>query len=171
MFKLRELEKNDLEIINSWRNNPDLISFLVAPFRYIAPEVDEEWYENYLANRNTCVRCAIVNENAELLGLISLLNIDNINRSASLGIMIGSEKNCGAGAGTFAIKEMLNHAFINLNLNRVDLTVLATNARAIHVYEKCGFVLEGTKRSCVYKNGKYIDLHMYSILKNEFIVE
>ena len=48
------------------------------------------------------------------------------------------------------------------------MTVLEDNARAKHLYEKCGFVYEGKKRDAKYKNGKFVDMLMYSILKSEF---
>ena len=83
--------------------------------------------------------------------------------------MIGDKKNQGRGIGFFAVKEMLNHAFNNLNLQRVELFVLEDNKRAIHLYEKSGFKYEGRKRKARYKNGKFVDLFMYSILKEEFI--
>lgn len=51
MYKLRELERKDLNIINKWRNEPELISLLGAPFRYINLDVDIKWFENYMANR------------------------------------------------------------------------------------------------------------------------
>ena len=82
--------------------------------------------------------------------------------------MIGNDENRGKGAGTFATKEMLNHAFYNLNLHRVELTVLDDNSRAINLYEKVGFVKEGTKRQCNFKQGKFVDMHMYSMLREEF---
>ena len=41
MYKLRELERKDLIIINSWRNDYELIEQLGAPFRYINLEVDQ----------------------------------------------------------------------------------------------------------------------------------
>lgn len=63
---------------------------------------------------------------------------------------------------------MLNHAFNNMNLQRVELTVLEDNTRARHLYEKCGFVYEGKKRKAKYKNGKFVDMLIYSILKSEF---
>lgn len=167
MFSLRELDKNDIKEINKWRNSPELIALLAAPFRYINHVIDEKWYENYLINRNNAIRCAILDEE-RLLGVISLLGIDYINQSAELHIMIGDSQNYGKGAGTFAIKEMLNHAFSNLNLRRIELTVLNSNQRAKHVYGKIGFVKEGTKRSAVYKEGTFHDLELYSILKEEY---
>ena len=169
MLKLRELNELDLKIINSWRNDPELISNLGAPFRDINYEVDRRWYESYMNNRSTNVRCSIVDESDMILGLVSLVSIDYMNQSAVFNIMIGDKKNQGRGIGFFAVKEMLNHAFNNLNLQRVELFVLEDNKRAIHLYEKSGFKYEGRKRKARYKNGKFVDLFMYSILKEEFI--
>ena len=169
MLKLRELNELDLKIINSWRNDPELISNLGAPFRYINYEVDRRWYESYMNNRSTNVRCSIVDESDMILGLVSLVSIDYMNQSAVFNIMIGDKKNQGRGIGFFAVKEMLNHAFNNLNLQRVELFVLEDNKRAIHLYEKSGFKYAGRKRKARYKNGKFVDLFMYSILKEEFI--
>ena len=120
-------------------------------------------------NRSTNVRCSIVDESDRILGLVSLVSIDYMNQSAVFNIMIGDKKNQGRGIGFFAVKEMLNHAFNNLNLQRVELFVLEDNKRAIHLYEKSGFKYEGRKRKARYKNGKFVDLFMYSILKEEFI--
>ena len=169
MFKLRELMKKDLPEINKWRNNEELISHLGAPYRYINLEVDEKWYESYMKNRNNCVRCSIVDENDQVLGLVSLVSIDYMNQSAEFHLMIGNKENRGKGIGTFATKEMLKHAFFNLNLHRVELTALEDNEPAMRLYEKIGFIKEGTKRLSKYKLGKFINMNIYSILKDEYI--
>ena len=169
MYRLRELERKDLAVINGWRNDPELIASLGAPFRFINLDVDQKWFDSYMQNRNSNVRCAIVEDgNDEILGLVSLTGIDYINQSAHFHIMIGENNNQGKGIGTFAVNAMLRHAFYNMNLNRIELGVLAENVRAKHVYEKTGFKQEGVKRSAIYKNGKFVDILMYSIMKSEF---
>ena len=169
MYMLRELQKKDMQIITSWRNDPELISFLGAPFRYINPDVDEKWFDNYMANRSTTIRCAIVTELEDtILGLISIASINQLNQSGVLHIMIGDKNNRGKGIGYFAVTEMINHAFLNLNLHRIELDVLASNIAAQKLYEKCGFVKEGTRRQAVFKQGKYIDMYVYAILREEF---
>lgn len=168
MYRLRELERKDLREINKWRNDKDLIDCLGATFRFINNEVDEKWFDNYMSSRNTQVRCSIVDESDNILGLVSLVKIDNINQSAELHIMIGGLNNRGKGIGTFAVKGVLNHAFFNLNLNRIELTVLSNNERAIALYEKIGFKREGIKRKARYKNGKFVDMILYSLLKDEY---
>ena len=171
MFKLREIQKSDLEIINKWRNDNSLIDNLGSPFRYINIDVDYEWYEHYLKNRNNNVRCAIVsiNDEKKILGVVSITNIDFVNRCAEFHIMIGDKENRGKGLGYFATLEMLNHAFCNLNLNRVELGVLETNLIAQKLYEKVGFKKEGIKRNAIYKNGGFLNLIMMAILKDEFM--
>lgn len=169
MFKLRELEESDLEIINKWRNKHSLIDNLGAPFRYINLDVEKRWFESYMNNRSRTVRCAIVDDKSNIiLGLVILTDIDQLNQSAEFHIMIGDEANQGKGIGTFAVKEILRHAFYNLNLQRIELTVLEANVRAKHLYENCGFKYEGRKRKSNYKNGKFVDMLMYSILREEY---
>ncbi len=169
MYKLRELVRGDIPIINTWRNDPELISFLGAPFRFINSDVDDKWFDNYMMNRATNVRCAVTADDDDtILGLISLTSINQINQSATLHIMIGDKNNRGRGMGHFAVSEMVKHAFFNLNLHRVELDVLAVNTAAQRLYEKCGFVKEGVKRKAVYKNGAFVDMYTYSILREEY---
>lgn len=169
MYKLRELESRDLPKINSWRNASELISHLAAPYRYINLRVDEEWFENYMKSRSRNVRCSIVDENDTLYGLISLTGIDQLNQCAELHLMIGDIEQRGKGIGTFAVKEMLHHAFMNLNLHRVELSCLAENTVSAKLYENCGFRKEGVKRRAVFKHGEYIDMYLYAILKEEYM--
>ena len=169
MYKLRELEREDIKRINKWRNDPELIACLGAPYRFINEDVDSDWYDKYINARNSCVRCAIIDtEKDEILGLISLININYINRCADLHIMIGGKENRGKGIGTFAVSAMVKHAFLNLNLRRIELGVLENNIVAIRLYERCGFVREGIKRESNYKNGKYENMILMSILKKDF---
>lgn len=169
MYRLRELAREDIEIINRWRNNPELIQLLGAPYRYIDISIDEMWYEGYLQNRDKEVRCSIIDDENTLIGTISLVSIDSIRQSACLNIMIGDREKRGKGAGTYAIREMLNHGFYNLNLRRIELLVLEENMVARHLYEKIGFVQEGIMRDANYKAGKFVNMVMYSILKDEYI--
>jgi RimJ/RimL family protein N-acetyltransferase len=123
-----------------------------------------------LNHRQTNIRCSIINENNEIIGLVSLTNINRINQSAIFHIMIGDSNSRGKGAGYYATNEMLRHAFLDMNLNRVELTVLTSNKKAIKLYEKVGFKYEGTKREAIYKEGKFVDMDVMAALKNEFLM-
>lgn len=168
-YFLRELSEADLPEITKWRNSRDVIKFLGAPFRYIDRAVDVKWYQSYLSNRNNNIRLAICNsETNSIIGAVYILGIDWINRSGEFSIWIGNKECHGKGAGKFATSALLAHAFFDLNLHRVHLTVLANNERAINLYKKMGFFEEGRLRDAVFKNGDYIDLIQMSILSHEF---
>jgi len=63
---------------------------------------------------------------------------------------------------------MLKYAFETLNLNRVQLGVLAFNEFGIRAYERAGFVREGVQREYLFTDGRYVDHVMYSVLAREY---
>lgn len=101
-YKLRDLRKEDMATINEWRNDPALIENLCAPFRFINPKTDENWFDNYMSAKRNSVRCGIVEcESERLIGCVYLLNIDWVARCADLGIMIGNPLDRGLGGGEY----------------------------------------------------------------------
>ena len=169
MVRLRELAREDIAIVNRWRQDRDLVDGLGAPARYISEDVDHAWFEDYLRRRGADVRCAILVEGeVEPVGLISLIGIDSVHRRAEMHLLVGRRDLHGRGVGTDATRLMLAHAFGDLNLHRVFLSVLARNAAAIRVYEKSGFVREGVARESAYKRGEYEDMMQMAILDREF---
>ena len=168
MLRLRELERKDIPEINRWRSDRELSSNLSGVFRFINLDVDNSWYDRYLASRSTQVRCAIVDDEDAILGCVYLLNINQVNQSAELHIMIGRAENRGMGLGTFAVNAMVKHAFFDLNLRRLQLGVLASNKHAQALYRKIGCIEEGRRRSAVYKNGKVEDEHEMGLLREEY---
>lgn len=171
MYRLREIERDDVQIINLWRSDRELIDKLGAPFRYINKEVDYKWYDNYMLNRGNTIRCAIIDDKNQIKGLVSLTNIDWFNKNAIFHIMIGSSSDRNKGIGYYAANELLKHAFFDMNLNRVELSVLENNKRAIALYDKVGFKREGLKRKAIYKNGEFKDMISMAILKEDFSCE
>lgn len=166
-IRLRELERSDLPLINGWRNEPSLVAMLGGSFRHVCMAVDEKWYEHYLANRATNVRLAITLADGTPIGAVYLVSIDWLNRDAEFAIWIGTAAARGIRVGEAATRLMLDHAFADLNLHRVHLSVLAHNERAIRLYRKVGFVDEGVQRRAVYKGGEYRDLILMSMLRDE----
>ncbi|HZZ04017.1 GNAT family protein [Paraburkholderia sp.] len=156
---LREIERGDLATINAWRADQALVSLLGGAFRHVGPEIDGKWFDSYLSSRANNVRLAVcLTSTRELVGVTYLLGIDWVNRCAEFSIQIGAESARGRGVGEAATRLTLEHAFSDLNLHRVSLTVLASNARAIALYEKVGFRAEGLMRQAAFKGGHYFDV-------------
>jgi RimJ/RimL family protein N-acetyltransferase len=138
MYRLREISKDDVNIINSWRQQEELINYLGANFRYINKETEYNWFDEYMKNRSNNVRLMICSgENS--IGMVSLTNINWINRSSEFHILIGDKKNREQGIGSYVMKSIIHHAFNDLALRRIELRVLEDNDHAIKLYEKLAF--------------------------------
>ena len=168
-YYIRELNKDDFIKINAWRNDPSIIDHLGSPFRYVAPSIDQAWLESYLSNRNNNIRLAICHEDSGIVGAAYLLNINWVSRNAEFAIWIGEKAHQGKGLGRFIAHKVLTHAFNDMNLHRIYLTLLLNNERALSLYKRIGFREEGVHREAIYKNGSYMDMIQMSILKEEFV--
>lgn len=167
MISLREITKEDIPIINSWRNNKDLVDNLGATFRYVNIETEYAWFESYMNRRSTEIRCAIcIEECKEIIGIVGLTSIDIVNQKAEFLIQIGNEDYYGRGIGINASKQMIAHAFDNLNLHKIYLTVLESNKRAESLYKKIGFSLDGILRDEIFKNGQYQNMSIMSLINS-----
>lgn len=126
--------------------------------------------ESLLSRRDDIVLAIEVREGSDWvhIGNIGLHRIDWVNRVAKLGIVIGERDYWGRGYGTEAVRTMLRYAFRELGLNRVELEVFAFNARALRCYEKTGFRREGVRRKALFRDGKYHDIILMGILREEF---
>ena len=74
----------------------------------------------------------------------------------------------GRGIMTEVLKAILNYAFSEIELNRVQAEVFDGNIASVHVLKKCGMLFEGIARQKYYKNGIYIDTAQYAIIKDDF---
>ena len=103
-----------------------------------------------------------------LVGLI-LKSIDRLNKHAELGIAIGDRSFWGKGYGLSAMKEMLDFAFSQLDLNKVWLRVELDNEKAIKSYKRMGYIEEGILRQDRLRKGVFIYRLRISILRDEYI--
>lgn len=103
----------------------------------------------------------------EVVGVISLDNVDFEHRHGEIGYWLG-KKYRGKGLMVEAGKLVLNFAFKKLKLHRVDAGVFSDNLASQKVLKKLGFKKEGVRRHWRFKFGRWRDDVMYSILENEW---
>jgi RimJ/RimL family protein N-acetyltransferase len=103
----------------------------------------------------------------EHVGNVSLQKIDWINRSAEFAILLGERESWGKGFGLEACKLMIKHAFDSLNLNRVYCATFESNKGMINIALKSGMKREGIRVNAVFKNGIYLDVVEFGILKDK----
>ena len=98
----------------------------------------------------------------------AMLRVNWPNRDAVLGMGIGDRTHWGRGFGTDALNLLLAFAFAELNLRRVTLGVFAYNRRAVRLYERAGFQMEGVMRGEVRREGQHLDGLYMGLLREEW---
>jgi RimJ/RimL family protein N-acetyltransferase len=169
---LRASERSDVPLYARWLNDARVSAFLVIDTPFNLP-AEEAWFERMQAaqGRDTYHFAICLRENGQAIGTIGLHDVDTKHGAAEVGIAIGDPELWGQGLGSDAMRAMLDFAFGTLRLERIRLQVYAFNERARRSYEKVGFVLEGTQRSALYRNGRRHDVHLMSVLRSEWDAE
>lgn len=169
-IRLRAVEHDDIKLFVRWLNDPE-VTFGLSMYLPMSMTDEEKWFEG-LASRSPAEKPLAIEMRAgdgwKLIGNSGFFDVDPVAHSAEVGILIGEKNIWNQGFGTETMRLLLRHAFETLNLNRVFLRVYVDNPRAVRAYEKAGFKLEGTMREAVYKRGKFLDVHMMSVLRREW---
>lgn len=105
---------------------------------------------------------------SEIIGVAFLHSLEPNDKRARYAVGIYNKENWNKGYGQEISQVVLNYAFFDLNLHKIDLRVLAYNKRAITSYKKSGFVQEGILRENAFINNKWHDDIIMSILSHEF---
>jgi RimJ/RimL family protein N-acetyltransferase len=163
--ELGPLVEEDSKTLFEWINDRELVLFN-APFHPVDSVSHREWFDSIRHRRDVSIFA--IRDAGRLVGTCQLHAIDPIHRSAELQIRIGVEGDRGRGIGTEAVRHLLRHGFHDLNLNRVFLYVFAHNQRAIRAYEKAGFEREGLLRQAAHIDGRYADIVVMGVVRDEF---
>ena len=166
---LRDFRAEDISGMRSWCNDASITRYLSS--RYTAPipwDQTEAELNRFLSGDAGGYNMAVAEkESGRYLGQVALFMIDNQSRKAELAIVLAPDS-LEKGYGSEALRLLLSFGFDQANLNRIWLTVNEHNHRAIHVYEKAGFVREGVYRQDRYIDGHYEDTLVMAILREEF---
>jgi len=116
---------------------------------------------------NTGMQAGIWYKN-ELGGIISFHNMNWTNKNTSMGYWL-VEKYQGRGIITKVCKTLINYAFGDLGLNRVEIKCAETNQKSRAIPERLGFKQEGIIREAEWLNDHYVNHVIYSMLSKEWL--
>ena len=139
---LRPICIDDTDNIVRWRNSEQVKRNLFSQDD-ITPESHIAYLRQYVET-GKCKQYIIETKDSHMdIGTVFIKNIDEYNRKAEFGIMIGEACARGKGYGTAATTQMLKIAFEQYNMNRIYLHVLEENVAGMKAYLNAGFVKEG----------------------------
>ncbi len=162
---LRELRKDDLNgTWFTWFNNKNVTKYQDKGTFPNTIEKQSEYYD-YLLDSKTDVVFAIIDKKSNKhIGNIGVHHIDYIHRRCEIGIVIGEHESQGKGYAFICINIIKEYIFNTLNLRRITVFIMSENISSIKSFEKCGFIHEGVMKEYFYKNGKYLDNHIYGLI-------
>lgn len=165
---IRNLEMRDLPYMYEWMHDENVTKNLQAPFSTFTEEKVAAFIENAMKQTRDSenIHYAIVDENDEYMGTISLKNINKKDKNAEYAIATRSKAH-GKGYAKIATEELLDKAFLELGLEKVYLYVSVENIKADKFYRKCGFIEEGVFRKHLLVDNKLTDIRWYSVLKQD----
>lgn len=118
--------------------------------------------------RDQLVLAVVSNNGDRHIGNIALQAVHPVYRSAELSILIGDPGSWGMGIGTEAARLIVGHGFSALNLERVACGTFATNTSMIALAKRLGMKQEGVRRKAAWKDGQWLDVVEFGILRDEF---
>ena len=166
-FLLRRPEIVDLEALYRFKNDIDVTATLGGSPRFLSRKDVAEWIDFHRLQKDEMLWTIADSETDACIGHVGFYSIQHVNRSAEWGILIGEKGLWGAGLGRACLDVTVRFGFDELNLNRIELSVLTTNQRARNLYMSAGFVEEGIKRQAVFRNGQYVDLVCMAVLRED----
>lgn len=167
-IKLRAMEPDDMEMLRELINDPEIEKMIGGWSFPVSKSAQAKWYENAVFDKNN-LRLVIESlETGEALGMVNLVDIDWKNRSAFHGIRLGNNAPRRKGIGTDAVMALMNYAFDEMQLVRVDTSWVEYNEPSLKLYKKCGWSIEGKKEMAKFVNGKYYAVYFGGILKSDF---
>lgn len=170
LVELTAISLDNLDLYTRWFQDLEFVrNMQPAAVVPVTRDAEKAMLEQMAKPSDKDVHFAIVTlTEGQLIGNCSLKGMDHKNRSAELGIGIGDRSFWGKGYGTDAVRTLVRFGFGELNLHRIFLKVHAYNERALKAYRNAGFIEEGRLRDGIYRDGRYWDVVVMSILRSEF---
>ena len=162
---LRVVEEEDLEAMRRLRNDPGTWINL-TDIGLIEAESQRRWFQQIIGSRTRQYLVA-GDPDHRFLGIVRMDEIDRANRSIRIGCDIVPELR-GKGFGGKVFAAALRYGFDFLNMHRVWLAVLEYNDAARHLYERQGMKVEGRYRDAIFREGRYHDYVLMSLLEEEY---
>ncbi|WP_028392623.1 GNAT family N-acetyltransferase [Bacillus cihuensis] len=166
---LREVKKGDANSILKYMSDIEVIKYYgLEPFKTINDALSEiSWYQSILNNK-TGIRWGITLKGEdEVIGSCGFLNMIPQHYRTGIGYEL-SKSYWGKGIASEALEAVLTYGFELLKFQRIEALIEPLNISSQKLAEKQGFIREGLLRNYEFTCGKFDDLYMYSLLKQDF---
>jgi [ribosomal protein S5]-alanine N-acetyltransferase len=164
---LRQILPDDIHNIFKGLSHPQVIKHFAISFHTLeATQEQMDWYAGMVSNDTGRCWAICSADNSIFYGVCTLNFWKKEHRKAETGYWIFPEY-WGIGITVEAMTKVVNYGFDEMGLHRISAEVEDDNAASKSVLQKLGFKQEGTMRECEIKDGRFINLEIYALLKKE----
>lgn len=166
----RAFEEEDADLIYKWMNDHELKKLSTGLNRFMCKEEALDWVKARMRHQDYRVFWAICAfDTGKMIGYASLTDIHYINRSANFsGIVIGDKNYQDGRAWIETYLFVYEYAFERLNLNRMYGHAIDEHPSTSLMRSVMFSTTEGIMRQAAFKNGRYYDVTISSLLKDEY---
>ena len=170
---LRGVEESDADAVFAYASSPtitrhtlwDTHKDMIDTLEFVRDYAVSRYLEKMPEPYGICLKT----DPTRVIGTVGAFWATRTNRTMEMGYAL-SEAHHGRGIMTEAARAVLAHVFAAYDVERVQAHCMAPNTASARVMQKIGMTFEGTLRSALCHRGTFWDMHMYSILRREFLV-
>lgn len=159
---LRKMQQDDLELVRSWRNHPDVRCHMLTQHE-ISAEEHAQWFSRVQQDPQRHV--VLVHENQQPLGLAHFTPV-NPHGVVDWGFYLVPQ--AAKGSGSKLARMALDYAFKQQGWHKVCGQVISINAASRRFHLKMGFTLEGVWREQVWIHREWLSLWCYGLLADDW---
>ena len=170
-LKFRSIKKKDVNDIFEYASDPRTSKFLMWD-PHDSLEYTKKFIEIVLSNYKSGEYndwAIIYKENQKMIGTCGFTNIDAENSNVEIGYVL-NPKYWNMGIATEVVQRVVEFAFENMKVNRVEAKFLFGNDASLAVMEKIGMKFEGYNREALLVKGTYKTVGVSSILRREYVL-
>ena len=163
---LRQTVLTDANEVFAMRSSAEVMQYIPVP---LATKVEEaEEYIQSLQERmenKECINWTItLKETGEMIGTIGFYRMKLQHYRTEIGYML-LPKFYGKGYASEAVERLIDFGFNDLKFHSIEAVIYPANIGSQRVVEKCGFVREAYFKESEFHGGQFVDVAVYSIVK------
>ncbi|MFC4408982.1 GNAT family N-acetyltransferase [Chungangia koreensis] len=167
-LRLRKVTEQDAPYLMEYLSDDEVMKhYGLEPFESIEEAISEiQWYDSLLEEQ-TGIRWGIsLKDDEQIIGSVGFHRYVHQHHRVEIGFEL-SKAYWGKGIAGEALSAILTYGFETFPIQRIEALIEPENLASQKLVEKHGFIREGLLRKYEYTRGKYDDLYMYSLLKDD----
>lgn len=164
---LRAFEPEDYKTTIRWRNDDKIWDMLGGTKYFVSEAYEKKWMEDAIFKSNDVKLAVCLKEGNRHIGNVYMTDIDIAKQSCHSHILIGETDCWGKGYAREALLMAVSYMFNERNIHRIEARVLESNTQSLRMHEKCGYKIEGLLRDTVFKDGRWQNQYVMSLLTTD----